>query len=249
MSFLTKIFEINPKEYDKWQINWAPEDPWLISITLGLIIPCALWFFWTSLRRIGSKPKKVFLLFLRIMTFAFLLIVLLRPELEFKKNHSLRNYIAVLLDNSKSLSIKTFPKEISRVDFIKNTLEFNKKYLEQLNSKFIVDTYFVSDEIQKTNLNLRNYQSNRPFTDFSGVLEELGSNYENKSLQGVLLFSDGADLTEGPKEISEGILKSLTKINAPVYAFQAGNNDQFKDLAVESVSVSDFGFVQQPVHL
>ena len=249
MSFLTKFFEINPKEYDKWQINWAPEDPWLISIILGLIIPCALWFFWTSLRRIGSKPKKAFLLFLRIMTFAFLLILLLRPELEFKKSHSLKNYIAVLLDNSKSLSIKTFPKETLRIDLIKNTLEFNKKYLEQLNSKFIVDTYFVSDEIQKTSFNLKNYQSNRPFTDFSGVLEELGSNYENKSLQGVLLFSDGADLTEGPKEISEGILKSLAKINAPVYAFQAGNNDQFKDLALESVSVSDFGFVQQPVHL
>ena len=124
MSFLTKFFEINPKEYDKWQINLAPEDPWLISIILGLIIPCALWFFWTSLRRIGSRPKKAFLLFLRIMTFAFLLILLLRPELEFKKNHSLRNYIAVLLDNSKSLSIKPFPKETSRIDLIKNTLEF-----------------------------------------------------------------------------------------------------------------------------
>ena len=249
MNILEKIFGVNLGEYDQWQIKWAPEDPWLIFIYLGLVIPLALWFFWTSLGRIGSKPKKIFLFFLRIMAFVFFLIVLLRPELEFKKSHSLKNHIAVLLDNSKSLSIKTFPKETPRIDLIKSTLEFNKKYIEQLNSKFNVDTYFVSDEIKKTSSKLENYQPNRSFTDFSRVLEELGRSYETKFLQGVLLFSDGADLTEEPKEISEGILKSLVKINAPVYSFQAGNNDRFKDLALESISVSDFGFVQQPVHL
>ena len=249
MNFLAKIFGINPMEYEQWQLNWAPEDPWLISVSLGLIIPLALWFFWTSLRRIGSRPKKVFIFFLRIMAFSFLLIVLLRPELEFKKSHSLKNHIAVLLDNSKSLSIKTFPGESPRIDLVKNTLEFNEKYLEQLNSKFNVDTYFVSDEIKKTGSHLENYRPDRPFTDLSRVLNELERSYENKPLQGVLLFSDGADLTEEPKKISEGILKSLARINAPVYTFQAGSNDRFKDLALESISVSDFGFVQQPVHL
>ncbi len=249
MNELAKIFGFDPKEYDQWKLNWVPEDPWLIAVSLGLIIPLALWFFWTSLRRIGSTPKKIFLFSLRVVAFAFLLMVLLRPELEFKKSHSLKNHIAVLLDNSKSLSIKTFPKEIPRIDLIKKTLGFNEKYLEQLKTEFHVDTYFVSDEIKKTNDGRENYQPHRPYTDLSRVLEELGRGYENKSLQGVLLFSDGADLTEEPGEISQSILKSLARINAPVHTFQAGSNDQFKDLALESVSVSDFGFVQQPVRL
>ena len=249
MNKLAKILGFDPKEYDQWQINWGLEDPWMVIIFLGLMVPLALWFFWTSLRRIGSTPKKIFLFSLRIFAFVFLLMVLLRPELVFQKSHSLKNHIAVLLDNSKSLSIKTFPEEISRADLIKKTLEFNKKYFDQLKTEFNVDTYFISDGVQKTNFGSKNYRPYRPYTDFSPALKELGRNYENKSLQGVLFFSDGADLTEERKDMSEGILNSLIKMQVPVHTFQAGSNDQFKDLALESVSVSDFGFVQQPIRL
>ena len=124
MMEFVKIFGFDLKEYDLRQINWAQEDQWLIIISLGLMAPLALWFFWTSLRRIGSTPKKFFLFSLRVFAFVFLLMILLRPELEFKKSHTLKNHIAVLIDNSKSLSIKTFPKEIPRVELVKKTLEF-----------------------------------------------------------------------------------------------------------------------------
>ena len=249
MNGLAKIFGFDSEDYDQWQVNWAPEDPWLIAISLGLMMPLALWFFWTSLRRVGSKPKKVFLFFLRVVTFVLLLVILLRPELEFKKSHSLKNHIAILLDNSKSLSIKTFPKEVPRIDLVRKTLESNKEYFDQLKKDFQVDTYFVSDGIEKVSSRLKDYQANRPYTDYRRVLEELNKVYENKSLQGVFLFSDGADLTQEPGEISPDILKSLTRINGPVHTLQAGSNDQFRDLALESVSAPDFGFVQQPVRL
>ncbi len=249
MNGLAKIFGFDSKDYDQWQVNWAPEDPWLIAISLGLMMPLALWFFWTSLRRVGSNPQKVFLFLLRVAAFALLVIILLRPELEFKKSHSLKNHIAVLLDNSKSLSIKTFPRELPRIDLVKETLGSNKKYFDQLKKDFQVDTYFVSDGIEKVSSGLEGYQARRPYTDYRRVMEELNKVYENKSLQGVFLFSDGADLTQEPGEISSDILKSLARINGPVHTLQAGSNDQFRDLALESVSAPDFGFVQQPVRL
>ena len=61
MMEFVKIFGLDPKEYDQWQVNWAQEDQWLIIISIGLIVPLALWFFWTSLGRIGSTPKSFFL--------------------------------------------------------------------------------------------------------------------------------------------------------------------------------------------
>ncbi|MEK9627689.1 MAG: glutamine amidotransferase [Nitrospinota bacterium] len=249
MNLLAKLFGFDSSDYDQWQLNWNLEDPWLILVSLGLMIPLALWFSWTSLRRIGSAPKKVFLFSLRALALTLLFFILLRPELEFKKSHSLKNHIAVLLDNSKSLSIKTFPEDVSRIDFVKRTLEFNEKYFEKLKKEFHVDTYLVSDGISKTDGGSESFQPVRPYTDFSRVLDELNKEYEKKSLQGVFLFSDGADLTEEPGEVSQGILKPLAKLNAPIHTFQAGNNDQFKDLALESVSVPDFGFIQQPVRL
>jgi uncharacterized membrane protein len=249
MNGLAKIFGFDPNDYDQWQVNWAPEDPWLIAISLGLMIPLALWFFWTSLRKVVSKPQKVFLFLLRVAAFSLLLIILLRPELEFKKSHSLKNHIAVLLDNSKSLSIKTFPKEVPRIDLVRKTLDSNKKYFDQLKKDFQIDTYFVSDGVQKVSSGLKDYRAHRPYTDYRRVLEELNKIYENKSLQGVFLFSDGADLSQESGEISPDILESLAKISGPVHTLQAGSNDQFRDLALESVSAPDLGFVQQPVRL
>ena len=126
---------------------------------------------------------------------------------------------------------------------------FGTQYLKQLKNDFHIDTYFVSDGIRKTNSSLKNYQAHRSYTDFNRVLEELNRGYESKSLQGVLLFSDGADLTQEQGEISAGLLKQLSRLRGPVHTFQAGSNDQFKDLALESVSTPDFGFVQQTVRL
>lgn len=249
MTGLEKVFGFDPGEHGQWRLNWAPEDPWLTAIALGLMVPLSLWFFWASLRRIGPTRKKVFLFSLRVFAFAFLLMVLLRPELEFKKSRSLKNHIAVLLDNSKSLSIKTFPEEIPRIGLVKKTLEANKEYFEKLKNDFHVDTYLVSDGIKKTGSFSETYQARRPYTDFNRVLKELSREYENKPLQGVFFFSDGADLAQEPGEISPGILKSLSKINGPVHTLQAGSNDQFRDLALESVSAPDFGFAQQPVRL
>ena len=216
--------------------------PWLDDASCALV-------FLDQPEKSRFETKKVFLFFLRVVTFVLLLVILLRPELEFKKSHSLKNHIAILLDNSKSLSIKTFPKEVPRIDLVRKTLESNKEYFDQLKKDFQVDTYFVSDGIEKVSSRLKDYQANRPYTDYRRVLEELNKIYENKSLQGVFLFSDGADLTQEPGEISPDILKSLTRINGPVHTLQAGSNDQFRDLALESVSAPDFGFVQQPVRL
>ena len=61
MKEFVKIFSFDLKEYDQWQINWAQEDQWLIAIFFGLMAPLALWFFWTSLGRIGSTLKKFFM--------------------------------------------------------------------------------------------------------------------------------------------------------------------------------------------
>jgi uncharacterized membrane protein len=86
-------------------------------------------------------------------------------------------------------------------------------------------------------------------TDFNRVFRDLGERYKEKSLQGVMLFSDGADLVQEPGEISPELSETLASLTGPVHTFQAGSNEQFKDLAIEGLEVSDFGFVHQPVEL
>ncbi len=249
MNRLAKLLGVDPEVYNQWQLRWSPEDPVLIFAVLGIVIPVALWFFWTSLNRVGSWSRKLLLFVLRSAAFALLLLILLKPELEFRKSQSLKNSIAILLDNSKSLSIKT--DESPRIDLVKKALKANASYLENLEKDFNVDYYFFSDDIEKVGAgavaNL--YRPYRPFTDLTRVFDELAGRYPGPSLQGVLLFSDGADLTQESGEISRSLVERLTALGSPIHTLQAGSNEGFKDLAIEAVSASDFGFVQQPLRI
>jgi len=78
---------------------------------------------------------------------------------------------------------------------------------------------------------------------------DITENYEGKSLQGVVLFSDGADLSQNPSGISPEFTETLTRLNGPVHTFQAGDNQGFKDLAIEKIDATDFGFIHQPLSI
>ena len=250
MNWLVKLLGIDPEVYNQWQLHWSPEDPVLVFAVLGVVIPIALWFFWTSLNRVGSRSRKLLLFALRVVAFGLLLLILLKPELEFRKSQSLKNSIAVLLDNSKSLFIKT--DESLRINLIKKALVSNALYLENLGKDFNVDYYFVSDGIEKVAAGAveSHYQPHRPFTDLTQVFGELAERYPGpSSLKGVFLFSDGADLTQELGEISRNMVERIKSLGSPVHTLQAGSNEGFKDLAIEAVSASDFGFVQQPLRI
>jgi len=249
MNWLAKLLGVDPDVYNQWQIHWSPENPVLIFVLLGIGVPIALWFFWTSLNRISSSYRKLLLFGLRLAAFMILLLILLKPELEFRKSHHLKNSIAILLDNSKSLSIQT--GESKRIDLIKTALKANSAYLEKLEEEFNLDYYFVSDDLEKVASGAvdKVYQPQRSYTNLSQVFEKLVERYPDTLLQGTLLFSDGADLTQEPDEFSKGLMEKVKALAGPVHTLQAGNNKGFKDLAVESVSASDFGFVQQPIRV
>jgi uncharacterized membrane protein len=252
VNFLIELLGASPAEYNEWNIQWAPENIELILTCLAVAVPLALWFFWTSMARIPSRLTKVFLFSLRVFVFIFLALLLLQPQLELRKSHSQENSIAILLDDSKSMAIKTFPAEDRRIDRVRKTILANQEYFDGLKKDYNVETFFVSDHIDSTaseNLTER-YQPRTPNTDFSRVFADLKKQFEKKPLQGVFLFTDGADLTEGTgEETSSELLELLAGFKGPVHTFQAGTNESFKDLAIQKLDAPDFGFVHQPIDL
>ncbi len=249
MNFLIEFFGPGLAEYNEWNIQWAPENIQTLLSVLGVLVPLALWFFWTSLARIPSRLKKVFLFSLRVFTFLLLGLLLLKPQLELTKSHSQKNSIAVLLDDSKSMSIKTFPTEEKRMDRVQETLKANEDYFSELKKDFNVDTFFISDHIEPVPVVDRHYQARRPNTDYSKVLTELKKHYEKKPLAGVFLFTDGADLTHSSGDPSRELVEILAGFKSPIHTLQAGTNESFKDLSIQNLQAPDFGFAYQPIHL
>ncbi len=112
-----------------------------------------------------------------------------------------------------------------------------------------MDTFFISDHIEPASDVDRNYQARKPNTDYGKVFVDLKKHYEKKPLAGVFLFTDGADLTHASGDPSRELVENLAGFKSPVHTFQAGTNDSFKDLSIQSLEVPDFGFVHQPIKL
>ncbi len=251
MSFLEEIFGFALKDSNDWGVHWGYDgSPWMYAF-LGILSLVTLRFFWMSLGRISSPVKKSFFFFLRTAVFILLLLALLQPSLDINKKNSLKNSIAILLDDSKSMSIKTFPEEKKRESLIREAVESNLEIFESWEEDYKLDFYFVSDHINAVSQSelVSSYQAQGVNTDLNRVLLDLLEQYKEKSLQGVVLFTDGADLAQETSSISPEITRTLEGFDGPIHTFQAGSNEQFKDIGIESVDSGDFGFVYQPLNI
>ena len=178
MNILVEWFRLDPNQFNEVALNFGEKSLAQIWTMALVFIPLALWFFWTSLKRIQSKFRKTFLMSLRALTFIVLLFILLKPELEFKKSHILKNSIAILIDDTKSMSIKTFPLEIPRIDFVRQSLEKNHETLMLLRNDFKLDYYFMSNQIEPISVAeiKESYQPKKSITDFLSVFSQLKKN-------------------------------------------------------------------------
>jgi len=150
MKVLIEFFGLDPVQFNEVGLSLSTKDLSYAWILILFVVPLALWFFWISLKRIHSPFRKTFLISLRALTFFLLIFTLLQPELEFKKSHILKNKIAVLVDDTKSMSIKTFPSEQSRAEIVRQAFGTNQGVLESLANVFQLDYYLISDQIEPT---------------------------------------------------------------------------------------------------
>ena len=249
MNFLLNLLNIPSSEYNDWEIRVTSGLGYITWIILATLFIGALFCFWSGLSRIQSPRKKFTLFGLRVLTFLLVSALLFQPELELKKTRELKNTVAVLLDNSKSMSIKTFPEETTRATILKRVFQTNRQYFEDLKKKFRLEVYYSSNKLEPVSLNdaIRLYKPDGVGTNFKNVFKELKKRHDGKSLKGIVLFSDGGDLEEGFEEISPAMMEIVDSLEAPIYSLQTGSNESFKDLSVSRLDAPDFGFLYQPI--
>ena len=97
MKTVIALFGLDSSMFNEAGLNFALTEILHVWILLLFVTTLALWFFWTSLKRIHSPFRKALLISLRTFTFFLFILILLQPELEFRKSHTLKNRIAILV--------------------------------------------------------------------------------------------------------------------------------------------------------
>ncbi|WP_457618041.1 VWA domain-containing protein [Lutibacter sp.] len=180
--------------------------------------------FIASFQYLFHKKEKsqinYWLFFYRFLSVLSILILIINPQIEKKKNKIIKPNLIVAVDNSSSIKYNSQDKSVE------NLINIFKKS-KDLNSTFIVNYYSFGNNLEVLDsLNFKEKQTNLslPFQEFS-KLYKTGTNP-------IIL------ITDGNQTMGNGI--EFINYKSPVFPIIVGDTTIFKDISLKRLNVNKF---------
>jgi len=218
------------------RIVWT-ESGWIVPGIIALaVIAIALFFSYSGKSWI---PLRIRWLAggLKWLGFALLLFFLLRPEIVRTHNRPGTNHWAMLLDNSRSMTLQDQADGKSRADRMNALLEPEPEgWQEKLGKAFILDRFSFDQRLH-----------HRAPLDFEGnasalarSLGEVRDRYQGRPLAGILVVTDG-----GPTDAA--VLDGMKEGWPPVFPLVIAPEKPLLDLSVASATARATLFEDAPI--
>ena len=209
----------------------------------------ALVFSGLSLYWEKRRGRAALLFTLRALAIAACLLVALQPTLELGQMTRIPNHVAVLVDTSRSMTVKP-PDGKERYLRAADTIDAAGTLFETWrNEGHKVDLLGFGEALAATDrVALRNPPRGEA-TRIGENLAELQGRYAGRDLGAVVIVSDGIDTGRiGRGSLDGETRKTLQALGAPVHTVFIGE-PQLRDLSIAAVLADDFAFVRTPVKL
>ena len=230
------LFEYRPVVFRQGEFRFVPAAGAYVALALAGI---AVFFAIVTYRRAAAsaaatQKSHLGLLALRLALIALLAFCLFRPVLVVKAAMAQQNFLAVLLDDSRSMQISDFTASARpRGDFARQEFgDRNAGLLKALSDRFVVRTFRFSSAAARLG-------STAELT-FGGVQTKIGAALDGARqelaglpLAGMVLVSDGADTTDAA--LTDAVL-ALKAAAIPVFTVGVGKDRLTRDIQVDRVS-------------
>ena len=205
----------------------------LVLIAIGF----AIFFYRHTIPEIG-KSKRIQLITLRSIALALLLFLIFEPILNLERTKTTPPGIALLLDNSKSMTVQD-PNGV-RGDVLKKIIsssEFTSisKKGDVHNIRFSASPH-VLQSLAPDSLGFDGGE-----TDISSAFEDVKKQFTDKNLCAVVLFSDGSYTT------GQNPLYDAETMGVPVFVVGIGDSTEKKDLIVKKVITNEIAYVDSKI--
>lgn len=205
-----------------------------------LLIILALLFTIYSYRRtipeIGGTLKRILIL-LRWLAITAIIILLFEPALESKTVEKVSSKVAVLIDNSESVSFQN-EKINNRENFF---AAYQNSDINNLSNSII---YRFGNE---TNLTDKDSIEKFDFADKSTNLKEainrIGKDLTRENIKSLVVFSDG-NFNNGGNPIY-----SSKQLGIPIYSVVSADTSKFRDILLSDLSMNKLAYVNSPVQI
>ena len=230
-SLFRLLFEYRPVMFQQGEFRLAPSPG---SYVAAIAAVAAIFLTVVTYRGVAARGRvrdRLVLTALRIATLCLVLFCLFRPILVVKAAVPQQNFLAVLIDDSRSMQITDWGTE-QRGAFVRQTFGKDAALLKALSERFVLRTFRFSSTASRLGsaeeLTFGGVQT-KLGTALDGVRQELAG----LPLAGIVLVSDGADTTDA--SISDALL-GLKAAAVPVFTVGVGRDRLARDVQIDRVS-------------
>ncbi len=232
--FLESVFEFlfkyRPVVFEKGRLAFAT--PWPVyAILAGGLLALALVLFTYSRARPRSRRDMVVLTGLRAAVLALILFCLARPTLLIPTVVPQRNFLGILIDDSRSMAISDW-NDAPRTQFAQHSFASPDSSLRAgLADRFMLRFFRFARETERLD-SLGALSASGPGTDLAQALDAARLELAGVPLSGLVLVTDGADNAEG--SLTETLL-ALQASALPVYVIGVGQERFGRDIQLSRV--------------
>jgi uncharacterized membrane protein len=226
------FFKYPPVVFEKGQLIFAsPLPATLLFISTAAVVGMAGWTYARARGKMRGLDRAM-LVTLRTAAFAVLLFMLFRPTLQIATSIEQENYVAVLIDDSRSMRIADGAEGV-RGDLVREALgPAESSVLNALSERYKVRYFRFAGGAERME-GLEDLTFTGGQSRLGRALDQVRSQLSGVPLAGLVMITDGADQAEA--ELNSAVL-GLRAASVPVFTVGVGREAFERDVEVRRVA-------------
>ncbi len=217
--------------FQQGDFTWGLSRPVLLVVAGGTALAVLALLTYRGVSATDGARDRVVLVGLRLAALAVLLFCLFRPTLILKAAVPQQNFLGVLVDDSRSMSIADRDGQ-TRAAFIQQQLTGpNAKLLAALSQRFVVRFFSFASSSDRV-ASPADLKFNGTATRLGQALDRARDELSGLPLAGLVMVSDGADTSDAAIDQT---LASLKTRSIPVFTVGLGQERFARDIQVTRV--------------
>ena len=211
--------------------NWSL---WFVLAVTAVVLLSVLFFYRRAAATVSRRPLLPLVL-LRVAAMTALLLCLFRPVISYQRTRLQQSELLLLLDRSKSMTIRDFPNQPSRFERGREALMDRRGRLHDILKDFQAHWCVFGSHVQRLEGRkaLDRVQADAQATDLVTSVRGALARVEKRDVAGVVL------LTDGIHNAATNAAKALPEEGVPIYAVAVGSHlrqqANYKDIRISKV--------------
>ncbi len=206
---------------------------------VGALCSAFVFVAWSYFQVPAHKPLRLACAVLKMLGFAALLACLMEPTLSGQRAKPGANVLAVVADNSLSMTLHDAGASESRGETLRSVVAGARSdWRTPFADNFDVRNYLADARLQPTQ-DFRELAFDGRTSALGHTLAQLAERYRGQPLAGIILLTDGIASDPGEALSLQGL--------PPIYPVIIGREGPERDLAVTSTAVTQTSFEDSPV--